>query len=252
MDDVTADRMQGFGQLPSETQIETDLFCAGCGYNLHGQIVRRDPGTKLLLARCSECGDFASATDVTTAGRVWLRRLATWMVALWVLAAIVIFLAPPFFQWITDMVVTDDLPRYQRWALQRPKSAAHYAEQAKIVWMVCVPLSVGWGLLSGFSTVVLIPHWRRWGYLVAVVILPIVAGVACWAVWRIDRPDEVAQAIPRILWLTLCNIPGGIVGVFVGRPFARLMVRLILLPRVRSPLAYLWRVDGKVLPSAKG
>jgi len=34
-------------------QLETDLFCQTCGYNLHGQPVSRDERLGILICRCS-------------------------------------------------------------------------------------------------------------------------------------------------------------------------------------------------------
>jgi len=41
---------------------------------------------------------------------------------------------------------------------------------------------------------------------------------------------------------------GGVAGVFLGRPLARLTVRIVLPPGVRPRLAYLWLADNKPFP----
>lgn len=65
-------------------QVEVDRFCDGCGYNLVGKAVRRDPRTRVLMVRCSECGRFQATADATTAGKLWIRRLATLLLVGWV------------------------------------------------------------------------------------------------------------------------------------------------------------------------
>ena len=65
---ATSSSGQDFYDLPRLLHFEVDRFCEGCGYNLRGQVVRREPGTKILLARCPECGCFHPAADAGTVG----------------------------------------------------------------------------------------------------------------------------------------------------------------------------------------
>src|SRR4029079_18116386 len=77
--------------LARYTQLECDLFCENCGYNLHGQPVNRDERLGILLCRCPECGRFHPAGHRTTATSVWLSRLAAAFLALWVLIVVGVF-----------------------------------------------------------------------------------------------------------------------------------------------------------------
>lgn len=68
--------------------IETDSFCAGCGFNLHSQKVWLDERLGLAVCRCPECGKHAVAGMKTTATSQWLRRLALVGSIAWGLCAV--------------------------------------------------------------------------------------------------------------------------------------------------------------------
>ncbi|MEM8874298.1 MAG: hypothetical protein AAGD32_08555 [Planctomycetota bacterium] len=74
-------------------QVETDLFCNECGFNLHAQRVWRDERLDLLLCRCPECGRHHPAGQVVSATRPWLRRFGILLLSVWVLGVIGFVLA---------------------------------------------------------------------------------------------------------------------------------------------------------------
>src|SRR5437764_393254 len=57
-------------------RVETDLFCAGCHYNLHGLDVLCDARLDLAIVRWPECGKNQAPGIGTGAGRVPLLALA--------------------------------------------------------------------------------------------------------------------------------------------------------------------------------
>ncbi len=63
--------------------LETDHFC-DCGYNLHGQRVEQDERLGFTVVRCTECGRWHPAGHGSSSTRVWLRRLATLLLTLWI------------------------------------------------------------------------------------------------------------------------------------------------------------------------
>ena len=65
-------------------QIEVDVFCTHCFYNLHGQVVTIDPQLNFPVCRCPECGRFHPAGNGVTASSVWMRRLATMLLFAWI------------------------------------------------------------------------------------------------------------------------------------------------------------------------
>jgi hypothetical protein len=43
----------------------------------------------------------------------------------------------------------------------------------------------------------------------------------------------------------LIEIPGVAIGAWIGRPIARLLLKILVPPKARQHLAFLWIVDGK-------
>lgn len=64
--------------------IETDTFCARCGFNLHTQKVWRDERLGILVCRCPECGGHHAVGSESSVGRKWMQRFATIGVMIWV------------------------------------------------------------------------------------------------------------------------------------------------------------------------
>jgi len=102
MTDVLTEPLPPQRPLGRFTQLETDLFCEHCGYNLHGQPVNRDERLGILICRCPECGRFHPAGHRTTATSVWLSRFAAAFLGVWTLIVIaVVILATILFGAIT-------------------------------------------------------------------------------------------------------------------------------------------------------
>src|SRR6266496_335207 len=66
-------------------QLEMDVFCIECAYNLHGQPVTRDPTLGIFVCRCPECGKYHPAGTGISAVTPWLRRVATILLIFWIL-----------------------------------------------------------------------------------------------------------------------------------------------------------------------
>lgn len=60
-----------------------DRCCAKCGFNLHGQMIVREPHYGLLIVRCPECGQPAAMQEYPTLTR-WVGRVRFALVAIWV------------------------------------------------------------------------------------------------------------------------------------------------------------------------
>jgi hypothetical protein len=72
---------------PGEQRVSTlvgDRLCIGCGYNLAGQAVLREPIYSMLIVRCPECGIVASIQEYPLLGR-WAARWAFLLAAAWFL-----------------------------------------------------------------------------------------------------------------------------------------------------------------------
>src|SRR3954464_13465182 len=88
MSDTITDPLPKLPPVRQHMRLEVDTFCVECGYNLHGQTVNRDERLGIFVCRCPECGRFHPAGVGVTATNVWLRRLATVLLAFWVLVVL--------------------------------------------------------------------------------------------------------------------------------------------------------------------
>ncbi|RMH29311.1 MAG: hypothetical protein D6693_02145 [Planctomycetota bacterium] len=61
-----------------------DRLCVGCGFNLTGQPIVKEPTYGLLIARCPECGVVAALQEYPLLGK-WANRWASLAAALWLL-----------------------------------------------------------------------------------------------------------------------------------------------------------------------
>lgn len=250
-----------FGALPIVSRVEVDRFCDNCGYNLLTQTVRRDPRTQILITRCPECGRIHPAAQVTTVASVWLRRLAMLGLGTWML-----FLANVFF-WacVSQIAITyftlDELtthvpkpgtplpvggnynPNTQYWLQPR-----HNYRDIEILYAVSAGVSSGLGFVLAWGATVLFPHWRRQAYTVSALAWPVLCGMLVVLIWRTEAPHLLRWGMPYIGGHYLLCCLGGVVAIMIGRPLARLIVRICLPSRARALLAYLWLVDGKTPP----
>jgi len=276
------DRNPGFQGQPVAASIESDRFCDQCGYNLRTQPVRREVQTNLLLCRCPECGSFQPAHDGATAGRVWLQRLGTLLLFLWIaLVAGVVFglcaaqvgiTFAPLEEATTYRQVTIPAPgaasptpgpstvtvvqqgnttvtrTFTTWRREVRENFPHYT--AFMTLMRALSLCLGFVLAMLLAVV--LHHWRRWCYLIPVVLVPVAVGFLVWYMWGSSTPHLREWATPHIVAQAAAHLVGGLIGVLLGRPAARLVATLVLPPRLRQVLAFLWLVDGKPLPGVNG
>lgn len=73
-----------------EDQIRADRACIGCGFNLYGQSVVREPHYNLAIARCPECGEVAALQSYPVMTH-WVNRFRALIAGVWVVALIIIF-----------------------------------------------------------------------------------------------------------------------------------------------------------------
>jgi hypothetical protein len=279
------DSLVEFDRQPVVAYVEIDRFCDGCGYNLRTQPVRREARTGLLLCRCPECGSFQPARDSATAGRAWLWRLGTLALFIWILvilwtgfglgAAQVGLTLVPLEEFTTyrQSVITRPVPplpalsslpvglraqtitvttqgsvsvtRTTTWQREVRENVEYYAEFIALLRGSSFAL----GFVLAMLAAVVFHHWRRWGYFVVVTVVTVAAGVLVWCIWRNDQPHLLDWATPHIIAQAAAHFAGGLAGILLGRPFARLVVTLILPPRIRQVLAFLWLADGKQPPA---
>jgi len=276
-----------FDAQPAVARVETDRFCDTCGYNLRTQPVRRDARTDLLLCRCPECGRVHPAHDTVTAGHVWLKRLGSLLLFVWILvvlgAGVALFAAQvgmtfvPLEELTTYRSVTVGPPATQpagtitrigpdgstvmtisagtvtlstggsptTWRRVVRQEYEHYAAFTLLVRGISFAL----GFLLAMMAGVFLHHWRRWAYVLLVILFSVGPAVIAWYVWSHDWPDLREWSELHIAAQAAAHFAGGLAGALLGRLVARLIITVTLPPRVRQALAFLWLVDGKEPPA---
>jgi hypothetical protein len=266
-----------FESLAPVAFVEIDRYCAGCGYNLRTQAIRRDPRTQILITRCPECGCYHAAGDTTTAARVWLGRLGPLFLLAWL--AVVLSAALGLFGLMASLSygTLDELTTWQpisaatglpatqptitrtqgswgttvityttpsRSLLQVRPDPPHYAPFMAL-------FAAGSFAVAGamvLMLVVVFHHWRRWLYVLVAVAMPLAAAALVIAIWWDEAPHLLDWSLIYIGLHALVQLLGGLTGVAFGRPVARGLVRAFVPTSWRAPLAYLWLIDGKRPP----
>lgn len=251
-------------------QVQTDTFCPGCGYNLHTRPVVRDERLGILICRCPECGRFSAAGQTTTAARPWLNRSATMLLTGWVFFLLLTFALCSLFLGMLAYGHTMEMvgyrqssfpqlvngrfvPGYRRYQLRYEIRQIHREdndEQTRHEW------AQGWlaffaillGLITGMMFSAFLWHCRGWLRLFG--FLPVIASSAVAMVLWIGNPatEEIrVWGLLQIGEFFLIELAAIGVGLLFGRRFARGLIRVMVPPKVRQHLAFLWITDGKVL-----
>lgn len=292
MTDGSIDPLRPARPLDRYAQMETDVFCEGCGYNLHGQPVSRDERLGLMICRCPECARFHPAGHGTAATSLWMSRLASWLLMLWVLTVLTVTAFVVIGLGAMQVISVEALSYFNLISLDgRPVAYAQIPGQPGLMqvyagttqpvntpmkyirtleppavpmfsngqqnvrpwWAVLIigGLGAGMGLLSGMLLVIFLWHWRKRNYL-WMLLLPLLVGAFVASVTWFDEPYELLRgwAVRQILIWAIIEVVAMYVGIFIGRPVARLLVRMFVPPKPRQNLAFLWRIDGKPMTPA--
>jgi hypothetical protein len=236
-----------FDRLPALSQIQNDRFCESCGYNLRLQAVRRDPHLELLVVHCPECGRYTPVAVGSPAWRVWFQRFSGLLVLAWVAALVVglILLAMAQGAIMIEMVETvGRLWRVAPGSTTFPQGRGVTNPNYREFMALMTALLLGVGFAGVGLTTIVLPHWRRWGFLLlALALPPAVAGCVF-----LTAPDRYQRWIgPYMAWSAGVLMIGGLLGRMAGRPLARLLVRMFVPPTWRAYVSFLWTVDGKML-----
>jgi len=225
--------------------------------------------------------------DHVTVGRVWWQRLGTLALFMWILSVLSVGFGLAMGQLGVTIGTLEELTTYRQVTLPTPTANQPAASQpapltfnsatgtiqitrtinssltttkwqrevntdyeyyaAFMTLVYALAFTLGFALAALMA--VTMHHWPRWGYLIPILLITPLIGYGVWYVWRVDNPHLSDWAAPYIVWLGTANIAGGVAGAFLGRPFTRLLVRLVLPPKIRQVLAFLWLADGKPLPN---
>lgn len=246
--------------------VQTDTFCETCGYNLLTQAVMRDARLGILVCRCPECGRYHAAGKISSAARVWLNRLGTSLLFAWVVFLLLSFgLCALFFGMLAyghtvglTQVHTFTEPNPHFYGQSRyvarydvykpspddPETDARRSQDLMMFTIVtgCLSLLTG-GAFSTFC-------WHLRGWRRYLIFFPALLGCGIdVALWVNDPMTEWVRhwGVRQIGYWLLFELAGITVGIFIGRPVARGVLRILLPARVRQHLAFLWITDGKVL-----
>lgn len=267
--------------------LETDVFCERCGYNLHGQPVERDPRLGLMVCRCPECGGWHAAGRGITSASLWLARLATLVLFLWVLIVLfaIFWLCMGFGavqvthvdefsyrHWIADDGQPIERDASRGWVYSgttRPAtpdrivrrayppkddnfSAERHREQILIGSIILVLCDLSLGLVGGMLLVTFFWHWKRSRYTLTLLLPFAIAAfvVAAMLYADDDYTDIRGWAASRILMHAALQAVFLYIGIRIGRPLARGLLRMFIPPRPRQVFAFLWRADDKPMPAA--
>jgi hypothetical protein len=242
-------------------RVEADLFCVGCGYNLHGLDVRRDERLDLPTVRCPECGKFHAAGIASGAGRVWLSRLASFLLLLWI---VVIFAGVGLLGlWMfgMDVASVEAFSRYReikdrtgwRYVIIEagPETFSNLAEYW-FTWSLVLAGSLASGGLMGAFLATFLWHIRRWWWILTGVI-PVVLALLVWIIYCLEGPR-----VENMTWIAAATLRQGffqfaglVLGLVLGRPVARGILRVLLTRRVLQHVVFLWQVDGRTLPTPR-
>lgn len=243
--------------------VESDRFCGRCGYNLRHQPVRVEPQTRLPLLRCPECGRFEHASDAITTRERWLHRLGGPALILWVVFILGLFVG------LGSMVLVMQVAYFEgriSHSYESGPGGTHQviatlqsfdrADEVLALSMI-TGISLGCGFAGALILTVCMPHWRRVWYSVAAIAWPVAAWLFFFTVVRFDvARDGDAASIYTQVGLeagsqVVATMATGLLGVWFGRPIVRGLVRVVVPPRLRTPLAYLWLVDDKTFPGRR-
>lgn len=222
-----------FESLPRLAQAEADYFCERCGYNLHGQPVRRDPGTAILLMRCPECGTFHPAVGASSAARLWVARWARAMLTVWVFVA---------YSGIATVVILHSGLMEAGLTLIQQASIRTPIDWSRVYLIAggVSAASAAMGFAASGLSAMIFPHWKRWSLVVAALAWPVMSATAT-TVW-VNQLQLAYRSvgIGYILLFAGAFAAGGLVGAGVGHALARLIVRIVVPPPARQAFTHLW------------
>jgi hypothetical protein len=199
---------------------------------------------------------------VVTAARPWLNRLATLLLLIWIVLVVSGAAAIVYLQFACIAISPEKLIGWHhlpRSITDTPGyTGPHFKDvirpmnrkRKKFVAGV-IAGSLGLGFVGAVFATVVLYHWPRQYYFILVLAVPVLMGIFAYCIWKIGTPNVIYSLLPLISANTIAQMLGGASGVILGRPLARLIIRVLLPPRLRPYLAFLWLVDGRQVPQVE-
>ncbi|GMV26675.1 MAG: hypothetical protein AMXMBFR58_27060 [Phycisphaerae bacterium] len=285
-------------------EIVGDRPCATCGFNLHGQIITREPHYGLLIVRCPECSAVAPLQEYPSLGR-WSVRLSRLAAAVFVLAVIGAFAGTSIMmagiatiyresavREVARRIATEhrdyqnaqtaagttgatrgvfaqlngweyDLIDMNWWATVNPATftgdiPAFWSRLTREEWTGVGGLILLFGVVGSVWSVMLCAVPRRKILLFALFVM--MAALTVHAVMTVSdsqrsTPLTMAIVLARQLvkddsgwWVIGLETAAISIGLILGRPLCRLLLRALLVPRHLYVFGWLWMCDGAALP----
>jgi hypothetical protein len=285
MTDTATDPLPPLKTTERHIRLATDTFCVECGYNLHSQEVTRDERLGIFVCRCPECGRYHPAGTGVTATKPWLSRLAAALLAFWVLivlfaifwivmgmGAVQVGYVETFTyrrQETTDgrTVEWAQLPNGAGWGavLAGTTQPAPQYRQLRVLhrqnqndWRPgkwdFLPFPIGaaaLGFVTGMLMVVFLWHWKRRRYILAMFLPFAVAGVVSVIFSQDDEYERIYRWVYEVVFgYAALEFSFMGLGILLGRPIARGVLRMFIPPKPRQHFAFLWGIDNKKMTPA--
>ncbi len=262
--EIETDQPRPIPPLQRHLQMETDLFCFGCGYNLHGQIVTHDERLGFLICRCPECGRFHPAAMGVSATRPWLARLGVMLASLWIFTFLLVVGLGGYFVGLCTYAHLEtyttgkgagysfSADRVMRPLPNRMTAGSDYYEHWETEWKLYIFFLVAVSLGIGVFTAVAMWHQTRLRQRLFLAYPWLIGAVVFGAWWSSYDIDAVfAWSVSIITIYAFFSMIAICLGQLIGRPSVRCVARLIVPPRLLQHVQFLWRCDGKTPPAAR-
>lgn len=274
------------GSLASEPvgRVEGVRPCVQCGHDLHGQPILREAEHGLLVARCSECGRFASLMDYPMLG-LWGRRLGIMLMLLMLAMVIPIALLSALAIFgvgvglyeekisaarglLETMLAASGLqqvtPEWWEANESRARSAMYraFATMDRQSWTLTLAFAPVPFLIGIIWSAILCGVRRRWIWVTAPIIGLLAftyvwlstigrSGLGTIPVWPYSAAFQI-MALPALLAIISVQVVLMAGGLLMGRSILRSIARFVLPPSSRRLLAFLWTIDGLPPPRRRG
>ena len=210
--------------------------------------VFRDAESDLLLVRCTECGKLHPANQHTTVGRVWLQRLGVSMLAVWMFFLLWMLFMGGLAEMGMHMVTIDSFTTYNS---ARGGGVVEYPEREELFVFIFMVSMVSF--VVPFIEVSILAaaahHWRRWAYYVPAVLLPLIPFAIAWQNWNFQMPELADWTFGVMTSIYAVQLAGGLTAAALCRRQTRLLASILLPPRMRASMGFLWIADGLKPPA---
>lgn len=223
-------------------RFELDAFCETCAYNLRGQEVWKDERLGLLICRCPECGTHQPANQSLPSKRLWVKWFTPAVLIVWITIVFGMHAAAMGIIGATWGGATEVVYH---------AAQGFGGEDALLLLSLLGSANALIGFMLALFSAIAFGHWPTIGRIVLAVLWPCVPfGVYLFG-WLYVKDEQMGMAAPQVLLLASIVVIAGIVGALIGRPVARLAVRVFLPRGMRQGMAFLWTCDGMKPPVVK-